>query len=67
MLTCLLLLFFVPAEFYAALGAGSWLQVLPTATHTSFSNIPDSLCGKGSTSPQVRRLARFCCCNAWGY
>lgn len=50
---CLLLCCRLAAEFYAALAAGSWLEVLPTATHTSFSNIPNGVCGKGSTSPQV--------------
>jgi hypothetical protein len=44
-------------KFYAVLGKGSWLEVLPQATHLSFAQTPlaaTPVCGKGSTTPLVR-------------
>jgi hypothetical protein len=52
-------------RFYDAVGAGSWLTVLPQATHVSFQ--PASLasllgiCGFGRTSSTVSLMLQMLC------
>lgn len=55
-------------KFYAALGSGSWLQVLPQATHLSFAQTPlaaTPICGKGSTTPLVGVPVTVATVTAW--